>query len=384
MTASIEVRLQNALDVALERGERGVQIAVFIGGELVLQGAAGTADDLGTAVTHDTLFPIFSVTKGLSATALHIQVERGLVDLDEPVARYWPEFAAEGKGNIRVRDVLVQQSGVPQMPPGTTPELLGDWDWCVTGLARLKPLFPPGKSSYASISYGWQLGEIVRRTDVKGRSFADFVTEEIFEPLGVEDYHLGMGGENHDRVAQLYTAGNLRPRPSEYRELAMPTTITPGPIWNDPVFYDAVVPGAGGIASATGVARFFSLLANRGRLGDVRLLAEDRVMSFTEPRPRSDEYDEVLGQVPWIGCGGYWLGGPTPPAEPVIGTNPHILASNGSGGSIGWADPDSTLAVAICHNRMFRINPPLPPEEHPFTALGELARSLVGERSLVE
>lgn len=374
---TIEDRLNDALTVALERGEQGVQIAAYVDGELALSGTAGSADDRGTPVTDDTLFPIFSVTKGLSAAALHLQVRRGLVDLDAPVADYWPEFAQAGKGDVLVRDVLVQQSGVPQMPPGTTPERLADWDWCVEGLARLEPLFPRGTTSYASISYGWQLGEIVRRTDVKQRSFADFVAEEIFEPLGIEDYHLGMRGTGHERVAQLVTAGNLRPRPSRYRELAMPPSITPGPQWNSPVFYDAVVPGAGGIANATSVARFFAVLAGRGKLGGVRLLDEEQVMSFTVPRPRSEDYDEVLGQVPWIGQGGFWLGGPTPPAEPIIGDSPHVLASNGSGGSIGWADPDRNLAVAICHNRMFRINPPLPPDEHPFTALGEVARSLV-------
>jgi CubicO group peptidase (beta-lactamase class C family) len=377
VTVSIDSEVRHALSVALERGERGVQFAAFVGGELVLRGAAGVADDTGTMVTDETLFPIFSVTKGLAATALHLQVQRGLVELDRPVARYWTEFGAAGKHNVLVRDVLVQQSGVPQMPPGTTAARLADWDWCVAGLAELRPLFAPGTSSYASISYGWQLGEIVRRTDVKQRAFAEFVSEELLEPLGIEDYYLGMGGKNHERVAQLTTAGNLRPQPSAYRELAMPPGITPGPLWNDPVFYDAVVPGAGGIATATAVARFFSLLACRGRLGDTRLLDEDRVMSFTEPRPRANDYDEVLGQVPWIGCGGFWLGGPTPPAEPIIGTNPHVLASNGAGGSIGWADPDTGLAVAICHNRMFRINPPLPPDEHPFTELGELARRLV-------
>jgi CubicO group peptidase (beta-lactamase class C family) len=362
----------------VERGERGVQIAVYVRGELVLTGAAGEADGAGTSATDDTLFPIFSVTKGLAATALHLQVERGRVDLAVPVARYWPEFGAAGKAGIRVCDVLVQQSGVPQMPPDTTPERLSDWDWCVRGLAALEPLFPPGRSSYASISYGWQLGEIVRRTDPLGRSFADFVAQEILGPLEIDDYYLGMGGKNHDRVAELSSAGNLRPQHSEYRELAMPLNITPGPIWNNPVFYDAVVPGAGGIATATAVAKFFSVLANCGELNGVRLLSEERVRSFVEPRPNSDQYDEVLGQTPWIGSGGFWLGGPTPPAEPIIGTNPHILASNGAGGSIAWADLDSGLAVAICHNRMFRINPPLPPEEHPFTALGELARSLVG------
>jgi CubicO group peptidase (beta-lactamase class C family) len=375
--SSVEDQVQAALETAIERGERGVQVAAYVDGELALEGSIGTADETGTPVDSRTLFPIFSVTKGLVATAVHVQVERGLIDLEAPMALYWPEFAANGKHAIRVQDVLVHQSGVPQMPEGTTPELLSDWDWCVSGLAQAKPLFPVGTSSYASISYGWQLGEIVGRTDPQHRSFHDFVFEEIFEPLTIDDFFLGMGGRDHGRVAQLYTAGNLRPRPSAYRELAMPSVITPGPIWNSPTFYDAVVPGAGGIATATAVARFFSLLANRGQLDGVRLISADRILEFSEPRPNSQAYDEVLGQQPWIGVGGYWLGGFSPPAEPIVGTNPHILCSNGSGGSIAWADPDSGLSVAICHNRMFRINPPLPPDEHPFTELGDLARSLV-------
>lgn len=377
MTEDIADRLNVALETAIERGEQGVQIAAFVHGELVMQGSIGSATDEGRPVDNSTLFPIFSVTKGLVATAVHVQVERGLLDLEAPVAQYWPEFGSNGKDQVRVRDVLTHQSGVPQMPAGTTPERLADWDWCVSGLAALEPLFPVGTSAYASISYGWQLGEVVRRTDPKQRSFRDFVMEELFEPLGIEDFFLGMAGQNHDRIAQLYTAGNLRPQSSKYRELAMPPGITPGPLWNDPVFYDAVVPGAGGIATATAVARFFSLLANRGELNGQRLLSADRIREFSQPRPNPTAYDEVLGQIPWVGVGGYWLGGPTPPAEPIVGTNPSILCSNGAGGSIAWADPDSGLAVAICHNRMFRINPPLPPEEHPFTELGGVARSLV-------
>ncbi|MER7003267.1 serine hydrolase domain-containing protein [Dactylosporangium sp. NPDC000555] len=368
--------LQAALETAIERGEHGVQIAAYIGEELVLDGSIGTADDAGTPVTSETLFPIFSVTKGLVATALHIQAERGYVDYEAPVATYWPEFAANGKDAIRVRDVLVHQSGVPQMPEGTTPQRLQDWNWCVDGLAGLTPLFPVGTSAYASISYGWQVGEIVRRTDPKGRGFAEFAHDEIFQPLGIEDYYLGMGGRNHDRVATLYSAGNLRPQPSQYRELAMPPNITPGPLWNDSTFYDAVIPGAGGIANAKAVARFFALLANRGEFNGHRLLSADRVMSFTQPRPNPYAWDEVLGQVPWVGTGGFWLGGDSPPAEPIIGTSPRILSSNGAGGTIAWADPDTGLAVAICHNRMFRINPSLPPDEHPFTQLGAVARSL--------
>jgi CubicO group peptidase (beta-lactamase class C family) len=157
----------------------------------------------------------------------------------------------------------------------------------------------------------------------------------------------------------------------------MPPAVEPGVLWNNPVLYDAVVPGAGGIANARSVARLFAMLAGKGSLGGHRILSEERVMACTRPRLNPDQLDPVLDQVPWIGMGGYWLGGETPPAEPVIGTGAHTLASNGAGGSIAWADLDTGLAVAICHNRMFRISPPLPPDEHPFHEIGEYARSLV-------
>jgi CubicO group peptidase (beta-lactamase class C family) len=369
--------LQRVLQTALDRGDRGVQVAAYLGDELIIDGWIGQSDSRGTAVTGSTLFPIFSVTKGLAVTAIHLQAERGLLDYESPAAVYWPEFKANGKQDITVRQLLTHQSGVPQMPPGVTPERVADWDWCAENIAALEPVLPVGSSGYASLSYGWLLGELVRRTDPAHRGFAQFTREDILEPLGIDDFYVGMNGRQHDRVAELTTAGTLRTDPPPLRALAMPPAVEPGVLWNNPVLYDAVIPGAGGIANARSVARLFAMLAGKGAVGGRRLLSEERVLSFTEPRPHSDQLDPVLGQVPWIGVGGYWLGGETPPAEPVIGTGRHTLASNGAGGSIAWADLDTGLAVAICHNRMFRIVPPLPPGEHPFHEIGEYARSLV-------
>ena len=370
--------LQKVLQTAIDRGERGVQVAAYLGDELIMDGWIGQADSRGTAVTATTLFPIFSVTKGLTATAIHLQAERGLLDYDTPAAAYWPEFKANGKQDITVRQLLTHQSGLPQMPAGVTAERLHDWDWCVESIAALEPLLPVGSSAYASLSYGWLLGELVRRTDPAHRGFAQFTREDILEPLGIDDFYVGMNGRQHERVAELVTSGTLRTAPPPLRALAMPPAVEPGVLWNNPVLYDAVVPGAGGIANARSVARLFAMLAGKGSLGGHRILSEERLMACTQPRPNPHQLDPVLDQVPWIGAGGYWLGGETPPAEPVIGTGAHTLASNGAGGSIAWADLDTGLAVAICHNRMFRISPPLPPDEHPFHEIGEYARSLVG------
>ena len=214
--------LQKVLQTAIDRGERGVQVAAYLGDELITDGWIGQADSRGTAVTATTLFPIFSVTKGLTATAIHLQAERGLLDYDTPAAAYWPEFKANGKQDITVRQLLTHQSGLPQMPAGVTAERLHDWDWCVESIAALEPLLPLGSSAYASLSYGWLLGELVRRTDPAHRGFAQFTREDILEPLGIDDFYVGMNGRQHERVAELVTSGTLRTDPPPLRALAMP------------------------------------------------------------------------------------------------------------------------------------------------------------------
>ena len=123
---------------------------------------------------------------------MHIQAERGLVDYEAPVAEYWPEFAANGKGDIVVRHVLSHQSGIAQMPEGVTPELLADWDWMTTQIAS------------QSLVFGWIVGEVVRRTDPRGRGFDAFVRDELTAPLGVaDDLWFGVPDEMLHRVAEL-------------------------------------------------------------------------------------------------------------------------------------------------------------------------------------
>jgi CubicO group peptidase (beta-lactamase class C family) len=121
---------QKAVEGAIrEQGEVGLQVAVYHRGELVVDAWGGVADETtGRKVDADTLFPVFSVVKAVTATALHIQAERGLIAYDQPVARYWPEFAAQGKEHATIRDALSHRLGIPQMPEGVTPELMCDYD----------------------------------------------------------------------------------------------------------------------------------------------------------------------------------------------------------------------------------------------------------------
>jgi CubicO group peptidase (beta-lactamase class C family) len=373
-------RIESALQRAIQLGEIGVQVAAYLKGRIIVNTWSGLANqEAATYVDDLSLFPVFSVTKGIVSTAIHIQAERGYVEYDAPISTYWPEFATHGKVGITVRHMLSHRSGMPQMPPGIAPNNVADWDHVTRGIADLIPLCPPGtKSTYSAIAYVWTLGEVVRRTDPSHRPFGRFIREEICEPLGANDFWLGLPETEDHRVAR--TEGSYPPPPpsiAPLRAAASPADLAPRPatanrreVWRSP---------RTAVTNAQSCARIFAMLANGGELDGVRLLSGERVRSFLTPRPRPEEFDEVVGQVHGAGLNGYWLGGPYPPADPIAGVGSSVISYPGAGGSIAWADLDSGLAAAICHNRMFSNNPPLPIDRHPFFALGEAIRESAAE-----
>ncbi|MFG6198220.1 serine hydrolase domain-containing protein [Nonomuraea sp. JJY05] len=345
-------RLSKALDRVLDLGEIGIAVAAYHRGELIADAVAGVTDvTTGAPVDERTLFPVFSVTKGVTATALHLQAERGLVDLQAPIARYWPEFAAGGKQAITVEQALSHRAGIPQMPEGVTPEALADWEWMTDRIAGFTPLYEPGTTSaYHVLVWGWIVGEVVRRTDPAHRPFDVFVTEEICAPLGVTDFHLGVSDNDLGRVATLY-GGNAFAISDEHN--ISPQAVFPGSdVHNQPVMQQAVDPGAGAIATANSVARIFAMLAEGGQLDGVRLLSPDRVATFTRPRTDAHAPDRVLTIPVWFGANGFWLGGEPGASDPLVGDHRSVIYSPGAGGSVAWADLRDRIAVAICHNNM--------------------------------
>ncbi|GGC00761.1 esterase [Novosphingobium endophyticum] len=350
--------VQAAMDHAIASGaETGLQVCAYHRGRKVIDLWGGIADPAtGRKVESDTLFNVYSVTKALTATALHIQAERGLVDYDAPIAQYWPEFAAHGKERATVRDGLTHRAGVPQMPAGVTPEMMCDWDAMVDAIAALEPLATPGeKTLYQSMTFGWIIGEIVRRSDPAQRSFRQFVLDEIAAPLGLSDLWLGIPDEAEPRVAVMTNrnAGDPLPDGTSLYIQSMPLAVALVPeVFSRPDVRRAAIPGVGGIFSARDEARFWAMLAEGGELDGVRFLSPERVASFSAPRSNSEEPDPVMFGVPIpISAGGYWLGGHRV-------TSDRAIWHPGAGGSIGWADPDNRLAVAICHNRMFNTRDP--------------------------
>ncbi|MEO5598232.1 MAG: serine hydrolase domain-containing protein [Novosphingobium sp.] len=375
MSIGTNSTVEEAILTAIESGlETGLQVVAYHHGRKVIDICAGVANPAtGLKVTADTLFNVYSVTKAVTATALHIQAERGYVDYDAPIATYWPEFAAEGKAGATVRHALTHRVGVPQMPAEVTPEMMCDWGAMASAIAALPPLAPPGKATlYQSMTFGWIVGEIVRRTDPKGRDFRQFVLDEIATPLGAPDLWLGIPDEAESRVAIMSdrNEGDEPPPLATLYMQSMPPQVALVPsVFERPDVRRACIPGVGGIFTARSEARFWAMLAQGGELDGVRLLSEDRVRSFSNVRDNGDEPDPVMFGYPIpISVGGYWLGG-------------HRVTSNraiwhpGAGGSIGWADPDNKLAVAICHNRMFNA---LLPEDDPILPITHAIAAKLG------
>lgn len=358
MDKALNAALADAVTAAIDNGgECGLQVAIYAGGALAAEAFGGVADvTTGAAVTRDTLFPIFSVCKALTATALHLQAERGLIDYDAPIARYWPQFAVNGKDKATVMNALQHRLGLYYMPEGTTPERFCDYDWMTSELANLTPKFQPGtKNGYMSYTFGWIVAEIVRRTDPMARDFRKFLRDEILGPLAIDDFWIGLDPSRHSRVARLIDPPARPNAAAEAPALAMPAQVgARQEIYGRKDVREACIPGANGIANARSVARFFALLSGGGALGGVRLLSKERVATFSKPRADADLPDTVLGYPARVGAG-FWTGGNTHPENycRIMGDDRRLLGHPGTGGSIAWADPTHDVAVAICHNRMF-------------------------------
>ncbi len=185
-----------------------------------------------------------------------------------------------------------------------------------------------------------------------------FIREEIAQPLGINDLWVGIPDEAEGRIAKQVDA--MVPVPAGYLPplflASMPPQVALSPVvFEQPAVRRAQVAGVGGIFTARSEARFWAMLANGGELDGVRILSKSLVDTLNTPRANSDEPDPVMFGIPLpISIGGFWLGGPYPPV--CSAQSPRALCHPGQGGSIGWADPDQNVAVAICHNRLFNAS----------------------------
>ena len=181
--------------------EVGAGFSVYLEGEEVVNLTGGVADDDGRPYDEDTLQLIFSSTKGATAVCANLLVERGELDIDAPVVQYWPEFGAHDKGDIPVSWLLCHKSGLITTDRRMSFEEALDWDAVVEALADSHPRWEPGtQHGYHAVTYGWLVGEIVRR--VSGKSLGQFFADEVAEPLGL-DFWIGLPEDRFDRVSPL-------------------------------------------------------------------------------------------------------------------------------------------------------------------------------------
>src|SRR5262249_16013083 len=182
-------------------GELGAAVAISVDGEPVVDLWAGHADPARTRPwSRDTIVHVYSVNKGMTALCAHRLLDRGLLALDAPVARYWPEFAQAGKGDISVRWLLSHRAALPAPPARLPPGSLYGWAVMCSALAEAAPCIPPGTVGYHPLTFGCLVGELVRRID--GRSLGRFFREEVATPLGV-DFHIGLGPGEEKRAADI-------------------------------------------------------------------------------------------------------------------------------------------------------------------------------------
>ncbi|GAA0353601.1 serine hydrolase domain-containing protein [Streptomyces blastmyceticus] len=348
-SADVQARVGAVLEGLVESGEEsGLQVAAYLNGELIVDACAGVADPSdGASLRPDTLIHSFSTGKGFTATLVHVLAERGLIDYDTPIAHYWPEFGAHGKERATVRHALTHAVGVPQLPAAITPAELCDWDTMCAIVAGQEPLWEPGSASgYHGWTFGWIIGETVRR--ITGLTPGEALRTYVAEPLGVSDeLFFGLPESELARTAPL-VEGNwaawLEALPSTvpFRQLVVPnrSVWTTAELANRREYLLADLP-AGGTTTARAAARMYAALL--GEVEGVRLISPERLELVAgvavegKDRMLLGRYAKGLG---------YFLGLPEMAGEPTA------FGHHGSGGSIAFADRERGLAFAFTRTRL--------------------------------
>jgi CubicO group peptidase (beta-lactamase class C family) len=308
------------------------QACVMCDGEVIFDRSFGCRPD--------ALFLLFSAGKPFTAVLVHLLAERGQLRLDDPVARYWPEFGRHGKDAVTVRQVLQHRSGIPVARDLWRDALAAaSWTRSVHALENARPRYPPGQApAYHVLSYGFILGEVVQR--VTGRDLRAALRAEILDPLGLADTHLSLPAPLWPRAVPVRSSG------TGGRARAL--------VFNRRVVRQAVIPAATASSTARDLARFYQMVLNGGELDGARILASATVAQAC--RPSADgQVDQFLGlPVRWsqgFQLGGSAAGSARPRAMGRL-SGPATFGHNGSNCCVGWADPTRGLVFAYLTNRL--------------------------------
>ncbi|WP_443302307.1 serine hydrolase domain-containing protein [Streptomyces sp. IBSNAI002] len=348
-TDEVRARVGRILDGLVESGrESGLQVAAYLDGELLVDAHAGRAEGpAGRPLTSGTLVHSFSTGKGFTTTLVHVLAERGLLDYDTPIAHYWPEFAVHGKGRATVRHALTHAVGVPQLPAAVTPAELCDWDAMCAAVAAQRPLWEPGSASgYHGWTFGWILGETVRR--ITGLTPADALRTYVTEPLGIGDeLYFGLPRSELGRTAPLVEGDwaaylEALPPTAPFRRYVVPnrSVWTTAELANRVPYLLSDLP-AGGTTSARAAARMYAALL--GEVDGVRLLSPERTAYAAGVAVDGKDLMLVARHAKGLG---YFLGLPAMAGERTA------FGHHGSGGSIAFADRERGLSFALTRTRL--------------------------------
>jgi len=341
------------------RGEIGAAVAAYWRGEKVVDLWGGRrAPDGDEPWNEDTMVVVHSTTKGLAAMTAAVASARGWLDYEAPVARYWPEFAQNGKADITIRQLLGHEAGLVFLDETPRVEAMRDLDAIARLLARQKPAWPPGtRHGYHAMTIGLYLQELIRRADPAHRTLGRFFQEEIAKPLQIE-FYIGLPpevpGERLARLKAFTPWRALRALPSTPHELVLrvlwPWSLARKSMLfadldpNDRRYLEVEVPAGNGVGTARSIARAYSAFAEGGgELG----ITPATFGSLTAPPEFARPMDEVLGVPSW-----YSLGYLRPGPELGFGTSPRAFGTPGAGGSFAFADPDARLGYAYVMNKM--------------------------------
>jgi CubicO group peptidase (beta-lactamase class C family) len=353
-----EVRAEFELNFT-KRGEIGAGVAAYWRGEKVVDLWGGRrSPDSDAPWNEDTMVIVHSTTKGLSAMTLAIANARGWLDYDAPIARYWPEFAQNGKAAITVRQLLGHEAGLVFVDEHLSLEKLRNHDYLAGVLARQTPSWPPGtRHGYHAMSIGLYMQEIIRRVDPAHRTLGRFFHEEIARPLDI-DFYIGLPPEISD--ARLASVKPL----SRARAIAAirtaPLDVIPKVLWpwsllrkslafvelpsNERRSLEVEVPAGNGVGTARAIARAYSAFAEGGtELG----LTPETFGQLTAPYEFAPLKDEILALPAH-----YSLGFLRPGPDVAFGSSTRAFGTPGAGGSFGFADPDARVGYAYVMNKL--------------------------------
>lgn len=341
-------------DMLGESGQRGAALCVYHQGYPVIDVWGGTADRAGREPwREDTLVNIFSSGKPVLAVILLQLVQEGRLSLDMPIAEYWPEFAMAGKGQITTRHLLSHRSGLSALVEPLPADALYDWQRMITALEQQQPWWQPGSAhGYAPMTYGWLLGELVRRLD--GRMPGEAIAERIAQPLGLE-FYVGLNDQQLTRVSdvsRLKNAAGDETAQRLYQRMLQPKTLTGKAFGNPPAMLTSSnrlewrtmqQPAANAHADARALAGFYNALL-QGSLLEAEWLQEMQ-------REHSSGMDRTLLTETRFGLG-CMLQPQEEAVEGGFGLGPLAFGHPGAGGTLGCADPALQLAVGFVTNSM--------------------------------